>query len=172
MGEAARVANERIDTANRGKKMLDEGGPDVELKLRCKRQCRKTVEDDSKQVRALDQLARDYDDAIPKLKASLTTEALQPEEKYDFEQLVGLYEEARRPASARRRPWPIYRRPRPSSRKKEEDAIRMLAVKDKYQVAQREASNLAATRRRRRARRRAQLLVCAKTVRAITRRVS
>ena len=50
MGEAARVANERIDTANRGKKMLDEGGPDVELKLRCKRQCRKTVEDDGKQV--------------------------------------------------------------------------------------------------------------------------
>ena len=42
MGEAARVANERIDTANRGKKMLDDGGPDVELKLRCKRQCRKT----------------------------------------------------------------------------------------------------------------------------------
>ena len=73
MGEAARVANERIDTANRGKKMLDEGGPDVELKLRCKRQCRKTVEDDSKQVRALDQLARDSDDAISKLKASLTT---------------------------------------------------------------------------------------------------
>ena len=69
MGEAARVANERIDTANRGKKMLDEGGPDVELKLRCKRQCRKTVEDDGKQVRALDQLARDYDDAISKLKA-------------------------------------------------------------------------------------------------------
>ena len=78
MGEAARVANERIDTANRGKKMLDDGGPDVELKLRCKRQCRKTVEDDGKQVRALDQLARDYDDAISKLKASLTTEALQP----------------------------------------------------------------------------------------------
>ena len=144
MGEAARVANERIDTANRGKKMLDEGGPDVELKLRCKRQCRKTVEDDSKQVRALDQLARDYDDAISKLKASLTTEALQPEEKYDFEQLVGLYEE--RKAACERASAALANLPPPSPfiSQEEEDAIRMLAVKDKYQVAQREASNLAA----------------------------
>ena len=144
MGEAARVANERIDTANRGKKMLDEGGPDVELKLRCKRQCRKTVEDDGKQVRALDQLARDYDDAISKLKASLTTEALQPEEKYDFEQLVGLYEE--RKAACERASAALANLPPPSPfiSQEEEDAIRMLAVKDKYQVAQREASNLAA----------------------------
>ena len=103
MGEAARVANQRIDTANRGKKMLDEGGPDVELTLRCKRQCRKTVEDDAKNVRALDQLSRDYDDAISKIKASLTTDALQPEEKYDFEQLVGLYEE--RKAACERAIW-------------------------------------------------------------------
>ena len=144
MGEAARVANERIDTANRGKKMLDDGGPDVELKLRCKRQCRKTVEDDGKQVRALDQLARDYDDAISKLKASLTTEALQPEEKYDFEQLVGLYEE--RKAACERASAALANLPPPSPfiSQEEEDAIRMLAVKDKYQVAQREASNLAA----------------------------
>ena len=144
MGEAARVANERIDTANRGKKMLDDGGPDVELKLRCKRQCRKTVEDDSKQARALDQLARDYDDAISKLKASLTTEALQPEEKYDFEQLVGLYEE--RKAACERASAALANLPPPSPfiSQEEEDAIRMLAVKDKYQVAQREASNLAA----------------------------
>ena len=28
-----RASRRRIDTANRGKKMLDEGGPDVELKL-------------------------------------------------------------------------------------------------------------------------------------------
>ena len=144
MGEAARVANERIDTANRGKKMLDDGGPDVELKLRCKRQCRKTVEDDGKQARALDQLARDYDDAISKLKASLTTEALQPEEKYDFEQLVGLYEE--RKAACERASAALANLPPPSPfiSQEEEDAIRMLAVKDKYQVAQREASNLAA----------------------------
>jgi len=144
MGEAARVANERIDTANRGKKMLDDGGPDVELKLRCKRQCRKTVEDDGKQARALDQLARDYDDAISKLKASLTTEALQPEEKYDFEQLVGLYEE--RKAACERASAAMANLPPPSPfiSQEEEDAIRMLAVKDKYQVAQREASNLAA----------------------------
>ena len=144
MGEAARVANERIDTANRGKKMLDDGGPDVELKLRCKRQCSKTVEDDGKQVRALDQLARDYDDAISKLKASLTTEALQPEEKYDFEQLVGLYEE--RKAACERASAALANLPPPSPfiSQEEEDAIRMLAVKDKYQVAQREASNLAA----------------------------
>ena len=34
--------------------------------------------------------------------------------------------------------------PSPFISQEEEDAIRMLAVKDKYQVAQREASNLAA----------------------------
>merc|ERR1711977_136319 len=105
---------------------------------------RKTVEDDGKQVRALDQLARDYDDAISKLKASLTTEALQPEEKYDFEQLVGLYEE--RKAACERASAALANLPPPSPfiSQEEEDAIRMLAVKDKYQVAQREASNLAA----------------------------
>ena len=93
----------------------------------------------------MDQLARDYDDAISKLKASLTTEALQPEEKYDFEQLVGLYEE--RKAACERASAALANLPPPSPfiSQEEEDAIRMLAVKDKYQVAQREASNLAAT---------------------------
>lgn len=144
MGEAARVANQRIDTANRGKKMLDEGGPDVELTLRCKRQCRKTVEDDAKNVRALDQLSRDYDDAISKIKASLTTDALQPEEKYDFEQLVGLYEERKAACEAAASALMNLPPPSPFISQEEEDAIRMLAVRDKMQVAQREASNLAA----------------------------
>lgn len=79
VGEGVQKTQDRIDTAKEGKRMLDEGGPEVEGKLLAKKTGSDAVALDCSIVAKLADASRIYSDASEQLKASASSAAAEGE---------------------------------------------------------------------------------------------
>uniref|UniRef100_A0A7S0F9Z6 Uncharacterized protein n=1 Tax=Pyrodinium bahamense TaxID=73915 RepID=A0A7S0F9Z6_9DINO len=91
---AASTAQERIETAQGGKKMLDEGGPEMEARLLAKKTANDAVTLDRSVVAKLADAAQIYEEAAQKMKASAdaATAGEVPNEVPAFAKLAKDYE--------------------------------------------------------------------------------
>lgn len=145
MNAASDAASQRYETAAAGKRLLDEGGPAVGEKIAAKAHCRRTVNADALAAATLNDTVAQYEEAIGELTRALGQGACTPEERYDFQQLLGQYEaranEFREAAKVLRGMPP----PAPFISEAEDDAIKILWARGKARTAKERAAEVSAS---------------------------
>lgn len=142
MNAASEQASQRMAQAQAGKKMLDEGGPEVEKKLLTKAHCRRTVNADTMCVGQVNDIIAQYEEAMQELTRSLATNACTPEERYDFQQLLGLYETRLGDYKQAAQVLAAMPPPAPFISGEEDDAVKILWAKGKARTAQERADKV------------------------------
>lgn len=139
MNAASEQASQRVAQAQAGKRLLDDGGPEMEQKIATKAHCRRTTNADTMAVATISDIAAQYEEAMQELTRALATSACTPEERYDFQQLLGLYEtrlgDYRQAAQVLSAMPP----PAPFVSGEEDDAIKILWARGKARTAQERA---------------------------------
>ncbi|KAH8075597.1 hypothetical protein JL721_1611 [Aureococcus anophagefferens] len=119
MNAASEQASQRVAQAQAGKRLLDDGGPEMEQKIATKAHCRRTTNADTMAVATINDIAA--------------------QERYDFQQLLGLYEtrlgDYRQAAQVLSAMPP----PAPFISGEEDDAIKILWARGKARTAQERA---------------------------------
>mmetsp|Transcript_5277 Transcript_5277/g.15665 ORF Transcript_5277/g.15665 Transcript_5277/m.15665 type:complete len:175 (-) Transcript_5277:27-551(-) len=142
MKQASDEVNQRVATAQAGKRLLDEGGPDAEQKIAAKANCRRTVQSDRALGATLADVVRQYEEAGRELNRALASSACTPEERYDFQQLLGLYEQRATDFKKAAAAVSALPPPAPFISAQEEDAIKILWARGQVRTAQERATEV------------------------------
>ena len=73
MNAASEQASQRVAQAQAGKRLLDDGGPEMEQKIATKAHCRRTTNADTMAVSQISDIAAQYEEAMQELTRALAT---------------------------------------------------------------------------------------------------
>ena len=73
MNAASEQASQRVAQAQAGKRLLDDGGPEMEQKIATKAHCRRTTNADTMAVATISDIAAQYEEAMQELTRALAS---------------------------------------------------------------------------------------------------